>query len=236
MKKQILTNIYLDLIELSDIKKQKKYWLNINNKSEKISSYIELMCRLFDDNCFDNFIDVEAQKAGFSDRIIKELNQLRKLLNMYQEKASDEEIIKDKDWNKIVIQALSVIKLWNEESLSIVNSILIFYDAHSEGIKITNNNITGKVIFNDKSDTQNFVWDKPILKHPEIINVILLYLINNKLHINDKITILLDDLINKIVNLSYNKNDVKNAIDEMLDIKIFMVDDGEKNDYFFIHF
>lgn len=45
-----IENIYRDLLELSDITLQKKLWLNQNNNTGLLSSYSELMCRLFDDN------------------------------------------------------------------------------------------------------------------------------------------------------------------------------------------
>lgn len=121
-------------------------------------------------------------------------------------------------------------------NVRIINSILMFYDAHSQDIKFVNNHITGKAIFNDESGTQDFVWEAPSIKYPEIVDTILSFLINNKLHDGDKVTISLDDLINQIVSIHNSHNDVKNAIDEIQDIKIFMLDDGKKTDYFFIHF
>lgn len=121
-------------------------------------------------------------------------------------------------------------------NVRIINSILFFYDAHSEDIKFVNNHITGKAIFNDESGTQDFVLKAPNFKYPEIVDVILSFLINNNLYNGDKITIPLVDLINEIASLHNSYNDVKSAIEEIQDIKIFMLEDGKETDYFFIHF
>jgi len=43
--------IYDKIIELSDINLQRKLWLNENNDTGLISSYVEVMCSLFDDYC-----------------------------------------------------------------------------------------------------------------------------------------------------------------------------------------
>jgi hypothetical protein len=106
----ILNNIYSDIFELSSIEQQKQYWLG--NDSKNISSYVEVMSRLFDDNNFDGFIDNIAQNHGFDQHFIFELDQLRKLLNEYEEKESDSEIINDPKWKPIVIQAKKIIKRW----------------------------------------------------------------------------------------------------------------------------
>jgi hypothetical protein len=107
-----LKNIIDDINELSDINLQRKLWLNENNNTGFISSYAELMCRLFDDNGFDTFIDKAASKIGMSNELILALNKLRSCLKNYKEKDSDEEIINDLEWKKIVKQAQIVVKKW----------------------------------------------------------------------------------------------------------------------------
>lgn len=105
-----IKNIYLDILELSSIEKQKKYWLN--NDPENISSYVEVMCRLFDDNHFDIFVDKTARQEGMSEKVVFELDKLRQLLNDYEEKEADEAIINDPNWKIIVMQAKKVIEEW----------------------------------------------------------------------------------------------------------------------------
>jgi hypothetical protein len=108
----MMNNIRQEINQLSDISLQRKLWLNENNDTGFISSYVEVMCTLFDDNNFDSFIDVEAAKRGISPDLISELSKLRDLLNNYQEKANDSEIIMDPKWMKVVNQAKIVLEKW----------------------------------------------------------------------------------------------------------------------------
>jgi len=107
-------HIYNDILELSDLGLQRKFWLNENNTSGLISSYLEVMCRLFDDNKFDDFIDIRASKLGLSNSTIFELNKLRELLNKYDEKETDEEIIGDSKWAKVAEQTKKAIREWDK--------------------------------------------------------------------------------------------------------------------------
>lgn len=106
--------IYERILEASDLELQRKIWLNENNDTGLMSSYVELMCSLFDDFNFDDFIDNRASTIGLSNTAIFELNKLRELLNSYVEKESDEEIINDPEWEKIVEQAKVVIEKWDK--------------------------------------------------------------------------------------------------------------------------
>jgi len=63
------------------------------------------MCRLFDDDNFDMFIDNNSKDYGFDSSFIVLLNQLRNMLNNYIEKNSDIEIITDPKWIKIALHA-----------------------------------------------------------------------------------------------------------------------------------
>lgn len=116
MKEIIIRYIYERLSELSDLDLQRKLWLNENNETGLISSYSELMCSLFDDFTFGEFIDKWASQIGLSGSAVIELNKLRKLLNSYDEKLlSDEEIINDPKWGGIADQAQIVIEAWNKD-------------------------------------------------------------------------------------------------------------------------
>lgn len=110
---KIIENIYGMVVQLANLSLQRKLWLNENNDTGLISSFYELMSSLFDDFCFDDFVDNEAAKIGLSSSLIIELKKLRELLNSYVEKESDEEIINDPEWKIIVEQAKIVIKEWD---------------------------------------------------------------------------------------------------------------------------
>lgn len=110
---KIIENIYRMIVELASLSLQRKLWLNENNDTGLISSFYEFMSSLFDDFSFDDFVDNGAKKIGFPNSLIIELKKLRELLNSYVEKESDEDIINDPEWKKIVEQANIVIKEWD---------------------------------------------------------------------------------------------------------------------------
>ncbi|MCC6837193.1 MAG: hypothetical protein IT234_01530 [Bacteroidia bacterium] len=114
MKKEI-DNIYYNFVELSDVDLQKKLWLNEQNNSNQISSFTELYCRLFDDNDFDGFIISAKLNNVFSKNLLEQIIHLREMLNNYNEKETDREIINDPEWSKIVTHAKLVIENWNKE-------------------------------------------------------------------------------------------------------------------------
>ena len=107
--------IYDVITELADVDLQRKYWLNENNDTGYISSYVELMCTLFDDLDFDEFVDNSEEKRGLSYSAVCELVKLRDMLNNYQEKGEDREIIEDPKWKEIVNQAKEVVKKWRNK-------------------------------------------------------------------------------------------------------------------------
>ncbi len=112
MTNRAIENIYSEIIELSDLSLQRKLWLNESNDTGLISSYTEVMCSLFDDFSFDEFIVKTSAEMGFPADIIFELDKLRILLNEYEEKGSDEIILNDPEWGKVVNQAKIVMTKW----------------------------------------------------------------------------------------------------------------------------
>lgn len=110
-----IQNIYENLLELSNINLQKEIWLNIENTKGLVSSYAELMNRLYDDDSFDLFIDKRALELGIGSNLIAQLNHLRSLLNHYNEKTTDAEIINDQNWIHISNQASLIVEIWNND-------------------------------------------------------------------------------------------------------------------------
>lgn len=111
---KIIENIYRMIVELANLSLQRKMWLNEDNDTGLISSYTEFMCSLFDEFSFDDFIDNRVSEISLSNSAIFELNKLRNLLNNYKDKETDEEILSDPEWKKIVEQAKIVIKEWDK--------------------------------------------------------------------------------------------------------------------------
>ena len=115
-EKNFLPWIYSWIREASDIKQQKMHWLNENNTDGGVSSYVELMCSLFDDLKFDDFVENTAFTLGFSDELINLLCDFRDELRNYiaEDDNYDEAIIKDLNWQIVVKKAQKVIVAWNK--------------------------------------------------------------------------------------------------------------------------
>lgn len=92
------------------------HWLNENNTDGGVSSYVELMCSLFDDLKFDEFVENTASTLGFSDELINLLCDFRDELRNYiaEDDNYDEAIIKDLNWQIVVKKAQKVIVAWNK--------------------------------------------------------------------------------------------------------------------------
>lgn len=108
--------IYYWIKEASDIQQQKMHWLNENNIDGGISSYIELMCSLFDDLKFDDFVENIALAFGFSVELVSLLRDFRDELKNYiaDDDNDDEAIINDPNWQIVVKKAQNVIVAWNK--------------------------------------------------------------------------------------------------------------------------
>ena len=92
------------------------HWLNENNTDGGVSSYVELMCSLFDDLKFDEFVENTASTLGFSDELINSLRDFRDELRNYiaEDDNDDEAIIKDPNWQIVVKKAQNAIVVWNK--------------------------------------------------------------------------------------------------------------------------
>lgn len=104
----IITEIKERILELSDITIQRKLWLNENNDMNKISSYDELMSSLFDDLEINTFVESIQDKETVKDN----LEKLVTLLDTYESKQCDKEIIEDPNWIIIVEQAKRIVDIW----------------------------------------------------------------------------------------------------------------------------
>jgi hypothetical protein len=115
MEQYWFDNVYDILKRYSDIEEQKEVWLWLN--PNKVSSYDEDLCMLFDDNDFEEFI-LEWKKEGLDKKTLREMIVFRDVLNFYnknihQQGWHDEKVLKDPEWQKIVNQAKKVIEVWS---------------------------------------------------------------------------------------------------------------------------
>jgi len=118
-------NIFFHILEISDIEFQKRAWFG--QYKNYISSYSELMCRLFDDDKYTLFINQYAKSLGYSFSFIKKLNALELKLNSFNknELLSDLEIINDSYWHKISDMAKTIIQGWPHLA-EIINNVVMF--------------------------------------------------------------------------------------------------------------
>lgn len=108
------TNLVSDIKELSDIDFQKKVWLNLNNNTNYISSYIELYNKLFDDDQIDDYYR-ELKSKNKNGELVLQLDKLINMLNAYKEpedyNGNDICILEDPNWVLITEQAKVVYTL-----------------------------------------------------------------------------------------------------------------------------
>jgi len=111
---EMLENIYLSIEEISNIKFQKKLWEN--KIPGMISSYIEAVCSLFDDSCFDIFIDDYLNRIEVSKEFKEKIENLREELNLFDgSEMTNRQIFKHPKWINIAEIAKVIISQWNKE-------------------------------------------------------------------------------------------------------------------------
>ena len=111
-----IENIYNLIKDYSNLEQQKKEWLGL--VPHVVSSYDEMLCMLFGDNDFDDFIS-EWEKQGFDTRTLQEMVHFRDMLRAYDSQFSkqndkflDRAILKDPNWAEVTNQAKKVIDVW----------------------------------------------------------------------------------------------------------------------------
>lgn len=103
MMKRVSINILDDFEELSSIELQEDYWLN---NSGKVSSYVELMCRLFDESQIEHYLKINF----FNHWLSKEIRELISMLEEFDgEHMTPEEILSNSQWKKISLKAAKIL-------------------------------------------------------------------------------------------------------------------------------
>lgn len=108
-------NVYNSIKDISDIKWQKKVWLGLDNTFS--SSFDEVIMVLFDDFSFGDFI---SEIKGLNNEFFQFVSVLAdfetKLSAFYDEaksnNLSDEEVLADKKWRNLTLNARRIIDLW----------------------------------------------------------------------------------------------------------------------------
>ena len=87
--------------------------------------------------------------------------------------------------------------------------------------------------YDRNEEEQEIEWDVQIFENIDDALTISEYLFDKGLLRNDKISIERDLLYKRI---GWDRNRFDLAINTLLDIKVDMLDEGRKSDYFFLHF
>ena len=106
------------LREMSDLEYQRRIWLG--HDPSKVSSFTELMCRLYDDFTFKDFIKIMALKSLNAD-LVKELNDLDSKIESFKKNSAsnkdDADIINEPAWIIIANDAKKILlnfkQFWN---------------------------------------------------------------------------------------------------------------------------
>jgi len=112
-KYEWLKNVLNTVKEIADPEFQQRVW--VQGAGSELSDWTEVMCKLFDDFLFDNFLDRDWQQFGLSSESHQLLVQLREQLNNYEEKETNAEIVADPKWQQIQELAGNVLRQLDRE-------------------------------------------------------------------------------------------------------------------------
>lgn len=110
MDNQWIKNIYNSIKDFSDLERQKVLWQGLDENYA--SSFDEDVNLLFDSFCFEEFI-FEWNKEKPNNSLTNEFYSLKDMLNSYEKKRSDKEILEDPAWLNIVNKAKNIIEIWD---------------------------------------------------------------------------------------------------------------------------
>lgn len=118
-----------------------------------------------------------------------------------------------------------------------LNSFFAFFNAYIEGFRIQDNKIFGTLGWVGEEDKQDFSWsivfdDSMLLK----LKLLCDFLQEHSLIEGDKILISETELKKQLAKLNWNLQEADEQINNLCNIEIKMIDDGEETDSFFIHF
>ena len=120
--------------------------------------------------------------------------------------------------------------------LNFLKSFLKFYSVEKiEIINETENWIHGIAIFtnSDPEEKQEFIWYKSEAEAPSVeLNILIDRIVTDKLHVGDMILKETD----KLVFTEFSNQTKDELINELLEIEVKMIDNGEETDIFFVHF
>lgn len=91
----------------------------------------------------------------------------------------------------------------------------------------------GRVDYDENEEVQEVAWDVQEFENYEDTFLLAEYLLENDLMDNDRIMIEMSELGDRI---GWEKSRYDAAMNTLLEIKVDMIDDGKRTDFFFVHF
>lgn len=91
----------------------------------------------------------------------------------------------------------------------------------------------GRASYDPTEETQTIVWDVQSLDHIEDALDIVAFLIEKDLIRGDRIEVSPDDLANS---MAWPMERFEAALSDLLALRVDMIDDGTRTDFFFLHF
>jgi len=120
--------------------------------------------------------------------------------------------------------------------LSFLKSFLKLYEVKK--IELTNeaiDSISGIAIYdeNERDEKQEFIWHKTENEVPSFeLNILIEKIVAEKLHNGDKIS----EQIEEIEFAEFNNELKEKTLNELFNVEIKMLDNGEETDSYFVHY
>lgn len=95
----------------------------------------------------------------------------------------------------------------------------------------------GSIDYDEDEETQEILWEIQKLSNKDDVLRLIEFLCENQLMHSDNIKVSYSELEKKISkDFSWDKIRTENAINNLLNVKVDMIDDNELTDFFFVHF
>ena len=124
----------------------------------------------------------------------------------------------------------------NRLTVKFLCSFFQLFGGYIEKVEILNYRVVGLIKYDDDDDSQCFLWEDPF--HICLEDTISLIDTIHDYHWNngDKIIVKRQRLIEQLCEKGWQINRANEAIECLLNIKVFMIDNNEITDSFFVHF
>lgn len=135
--------------------------------------------------------------------------------------------------NQSIAKARFVTYLFRFMSIFRINRFQIFSVTNTSVHALVGWADDGVVDYDENEEVQEVAWDIQEFENYEDTFLLAEYLLENDLMDNDKVMIEMSELGDRI---EWEKGRYDAAINTLLEIKVDMIDEGKRTDFFFVHF